>query len=159
MGNAKNLAFWAILILLLVTLFSVFQGGGATSAGTQLSFSDFLTSVEHKEVAEVIIDGENITGRMKDGTRFNTVQTANIDIVDDLRAADVAFRVEAQDRGGLLSTLGFWLPMLIVFGIWIFFLNRMQAGGRGAMGFGKSKAKLLTERTGKVSFDDVAGID
>ncbi|MHA1529438.1 MAG: ATP-dependent zinc metalloprotease FtsH [Alphaproteobacteria bacterium] len=159
MGNAKNLAFWAILILLMVTLFSVFQGGGATNAGTQMAFSDFLTSVEHKEVAEVVIDGENITGRMKDGTRFNTIQPGNIDIIDDLRAADVAFRAESQERGGLLSTLGFWLPMLIVFGVWIFFLNRMQGGGRGAMGFGKSKAKLLTERTGKVSFDDVAGID
>jgi cell division protease FtsH len=149
LGNPKNLAFWAILLLLLVTVFSVFQGGGGSSAGTQLSFSDFLTSVEHNEVAEVVIDGENITGRMKDQTRFSTVQPRDADIVDDLRAADVAIRVEPQEGGGILSTLGFWLPMLVVFGIWIFFLNRMQAGGRGAMGFGKSKAKLLTERTGK----------
>ena len=159
MGNAKSLAFWVILILLLVTLFSVFQDGGSTSAGNRMAFSDFLNSVDNNEVAEVVIDGENISGRMADGTRFSTVQPRDIDIVDDLRAADVAIRVEPQERGGLLSTLGFWLPMLIIFGIWIFFLNRMQAGGRGAMGFGKSKAKLLTERTGKVTFDDVAGID
>ena len=159
MGNAKNLAFWVILILLLVTLFSVFQDGGSTSSGNRMAFSDFLNSVDNNEVAEVVIDGENISGRMADGTRFSTVQPRDIDIVDDLRAADVAIRVEPQERGGLLSTLGFWLPMLIIFGIWIFFLNRMQAGGRGAMGFGKSKAKLLTERTGKVTFDDVAGID
>jgi len=159
LGNAKNLAFWVILILLLVTLFSVFQDGGSTSSGNRMAFSDFLNSVDNNEVAEVVIDGENISGRMADGTRFSTVQPRDIDIVDDLRAADVAIRVEPQERGGLLSTLGFWLPMLIIFGIWIFFLNRMQAGGRGAMGFGKSKAKLLTERTGKVTFDDVAGID
>jgi len=159
LGNAKSLAFWVILILLLVTLFSVFQDGGSTSAGNRMAFSDFLNSVDNNEVAEVVIDGENISGRMADGTRFSTVQPRDIDIVDDLRAADVAIRVEPQERGGLLSTLGFWLPMLIIFGIWIFFLNRMQAGGRGAMGFGKSKAKLLTERTGKVTFDDVAGID
>jgi len=159
LGNAKNLAFWAILLLLLVTLFSVFQDGGATSAGSQRSFSEFLTSVERKEVSEVVIDGENITWKTNDGARFTTVQPGDTDIVDDLRAAGVKIQVEPQERGGLLSTLGFWLPMLIVFGIWIFFLNRMQSGGRGAMGFGKSKAKLLTERTGKVTFDDVAGID
>jgi len=157
--NAKYLAFWAIVILLVVTLFSVFRGSGATGADTEMSFSDFLNSVDQKEVTSVVIDGENISGRMKDGRRFDTTQPANNDIVGELRAGGVEIRVEPQERSGLLSTLGFWLPMLIIFGIWIFFLNRMQGGGRGAMGFGKSKAKLLTERSGKVSFDDVAGID
>jgi cell division protease FtsH len=158
-GNAKNLAFWAILILLLVTLFSVFQQGGSATSGSQMSFSDFLKAVDSKEVTSVVIDGENISGRMSDGSRFRTVQPRDSNIVDELRSSNVDIRVEPQEHGGLLSTLGFWLPMLIIFGIWIFFLNRMQAGGRGAMGFGKSKAKLLTERTGKVTFDDVAGID
>jgi cell division protease FtsH len=160
LGNVKNLAFWAILLLLLVTLFSVFQDGSATNAGSQRSFSEFLNSVEQKEVAEVVIDGENISWKTNDNARFTTVQPEGVDIVGDLHASGVKIKVEPQERGGLLSTLGFWLPMLIVFGIWIFFLNRMQGGGRGgAMGFGKSKAKLLTERTGKVTFDDVAGID
>ncbi len=159
LGNAKNLAFWAILILLLVTLFSVFQEGGGSNTGTSMPFSDFLNSVDRKEVAEVVIDGEKISGRMNSGTRFTTIQPRDTDIVDELRTAGVAIRVEPQERGGLISTLSFWLPMMIVFGIWLFFLNRMQAGGRGAMGFGKSKAKLLTERSGKVTFDDVAGID
>jgi cell division protease FtsH len=159
LGNPKNLAFWAILILLLVTLFSVFQDGATTSAGKPMPFSDFLDSVDRKEVTDVIIDGENITGHMTDNTRFSTTQPQDTDIVDDLRAAGVEIIVEPQERGGLLSAVGFWLPMLVIFGIWIFFLNRMQSGGRGAMGFGKSKAKLLTERTGKVTFDDVAGID
>jgi len=158
-GNAKNLAFWAILILLLVTLFSVFQQGSSSTSGSQMSFSDFLQAVDSKDVTSVVIDGENITGRMGDGSRFHTVQPRDSNIVDELRGSNVDIRVEPQERGGLLSTLGFWLPMLIIFGIWIFFLNRMQAGGRGAMGFGKSKAKLLTERTGKVTFDEVAGID
>ena len=159
MANGKNLAFWAILLLLLVTLFSVFQEGGSRSAGAQIAFSDFLKAVENREVAEVVIDGERISGRTVDNRRFSTVQPPGADILGDLRAADVAIRVEPQERGGFLATLGFWLPMLIIFGIWIFFLNRMQAGGRGAMGFGKSRAKLLTERHGKVTFDDVAGID
>ncbi|HUS53694.1 MAG TPA: ATP-dependent zinc metalloprotease FtsH, partial [Thermohalobaculum sp.] len=108
---------------------------------------------------EVVIDGENITITMNDNRRLTTIQPRDFDVVEVLSASNVAIRVEAQERGGLLSTLGFWLPMLVVFGIWIFFLNRMQGGGRGAMGFGKSKAKLLTERTGKVTFDEVAGID
>jgi len=159
LGNGKNLAFWAILILLLVTLFSVFQEGSSSGSGTPKSFSEFLDLVDSKQVKEVVIDGEKITGRLSDNSRFSTIQPSDIDIVDELRNAGVAIHVEPQERGGLLSTLGFWLPMMIVFGIWLFFLNRMQAGGRGAMGFGKSKAKLLTERTGKVTFDDVAGID
>jgi len=159
LGNAKNLAFWAILILLLVTLFSVFQDGAGSSGGRQVAFSEFLKMVERGEVSEVTIDGETIEGVTAAGQRFSTVQPRDAEVIPDLRDADVAIDVEPQDRGGLLSTLGFWLPMLIIFGIWIFFLNRMQSGGRGAMGFGKSKAKLLTERQGKVTFDEVAGID
>ncbi|MEM1385081.1 MAG: ATP-dependent zinc metalloprotease FtsH, partial [Pseudomonadota bacterium] len=121
--------------------------------------SEFLTSVEQGDVTSVTIDGETVSGRTAQGERFTTTQPQGADILDTLRANGVEIRVEPQERGGILSTLGFWLPMLIIFGIWIFFLNRMQAGGRGAMGFGKSKAKLLTERSGKVTFDDVAGID
>ncbi|MEO1456474.1 MAG: ATP-dependent metallopeptidase FtsH/Yme1/Tma family protein, partial [Pseudomonadota bacterium] len=159
MGNAKNLAFWAILILLLVTLFSVFQDGSGPSNGNQLSYSDFIARAERGEISRVVIDGETVTGQTSAGQRFTTVQPRDADLVPILRESNVDISVEPQERGGLLSTLGFWLPMLIIFGIWIFFLNRMQGGGRGAMGFGKSRAKLLTERTGKVTFDDVAGID
>ena len=160
MGNAKNLAFVAIMLLLLLTLFSMFQEGAGTGASSQRDFSEFLEAVDSNQVETVVIDGENITYTMSGSkARYHTVQPRDAEIMDDLRDAGVAIKVEPQERGGLLSTLGFWLPMLIVIGIWIFFLNRMQAGGRGAMGFGKSKAKLLTERTGKVTFDDVAGID
>jgi cell division protease FtsH len=159
LGNAKNLAFWAILILLLVTLFSVFQDGAGNSGGRNMAFSDFLNAVDRGEIAKVTIDGEQISGETIAGERFQTVQPPDADVIPELRSADVAIDVVPQEQGGFLSTLGFWLPMLIIFGIWIYFLNRMQSGGRGAMGFGKSKAKLLTERTGKVTFDEVAGID
>ncbi|MCL5778499.1 ATP-dependent zinc metalloprotease FtsH [Limibaculum sp. FT325] len=159
MGNAKNLAFWAILILLLVTLFSVFQDGSPAGGGTSMSYTQFLDRVEQGEVSSVVIDGETVSGRASNGERFQTIQPNDGNLMETLRRSGVDVRVEPQERGGLLSTLGFWLPMLIIFGIWIFFLNRMQGGGRGAMGFGKSKAKLLTERSGKVTFDDVAGID
>ncbi|MBR27156.1 MAG: cell division protein FtsH [Rhodobacteraceae bacterium] len=160
MGNAKNLAFWAAVILLLVALFSVFQEGGGSTQGARITYSDFLERVENDQVASVLIDGERITGRLGTGAEFQTIQPGGADVIPDLRAHGVEIRVEPQQSSGLLSTLGFWLPMLILIGVWIFFLNRMQGGSRGgAMGFGKSKAKLLTERSGKVTFDDVAGID
>ena len=102
MGNPKNLAFWAILILLLVTLFSVFQDGTSTGSGTQLSFSEFLDRVDNKEVDAVVIDGENITGHLTSGGRFTTVQPGDIDIIGDLRAAGIEISVEPQERGGLI---------------------------------------------------------
>ena len=160
MGNAKNLAFWAVVILLLVALFSVFQEGGGSNQGQRITFSDFLQRVEGNEVSSVVIDGERISGRLGSGAEFQTIQPGGADVIPDLRQHGVEIRVEPQQSSGLLSTLGFWLPMLILIGVWIFFLNRMQGGARGgARGFGKSKAKLLTERAGKVTFDDVAGID
>ncbi|MEM7498246.1 MAG: ATP-dependent zinc metalloprotease FtsH [Pseudomonadota bacterium] len=159
MGNAKNLAFWAILILLLVTLFSVFQDGSGNGGGREISYSEFIDRVEAGEISEATIDGETVVAETTGRERVITVQPRDADTVEVLRTNDVNINVEPQERGGLLSTLGFWLPMLIIFGIWIFFLNRMQGGGRGAMGFGKSRAKLLTERTGRVTFEDVAGID
>ena len=159
MGNAKNFAFWAVAILLIVALFNIFQDGGSRSSGPEIAFSEFLTQVEANQVAEVSIDGERIAGRTTGGQSFITYQPLGADIIQELRDGGVTVKVEPQQQGGLLSTLGFWLPMLIIFGIWIFFLNRMQGGGRNALGFGKSKAKLLTEKQGKVTFDDVAGID
>ena len=159
MGNAKNLAFWAILILLLVTLFSVFQEGASTGNGKPMPFSEFMNAVENGSVEKVTIDGETITGQKLGGESFSTVKPPEADVIDDLRSNNVDIDVVPQDQGGFLSTLGFWLPMLIIFGIWIYFLNRMQQGGRGAMGFGKSKAKMLTEHKGRVTFDEVAGID
>jgi len=158
-GNAKNFAFWAVAILLLVMLFNVFSGGAPGTTRGQIAFSDFLTRVDNSDVASVRIDGERITGQFTSGETFTTIQPQGADIIETLRRGNTRVTVEPQDQGGLLSTLSFWLPMLILFGVWIFFLNRMQGGSRGAMGFGKSKAKLLTEKSGRVTFDDVAGID
>ncbi|MEL6576170.1 MAG: ATP-dependent zinc metalloprotease FtsH, partial [Pseudomonadota bacterium] len=127
--------------------------------GREISYSEFIDRVEAGEISEATIDGETVVAQTTGRDRVITVQPRDADTVEVLRANNVNINVEPQERGGLLSTLGFWLPMLIIFGIWIFFLNRMQGGGRGAMGFGKSRAKLLTERTGRVTFEDVAGID
>ncbi|MEM7189196.1 MAG: ATP-dependent zinc metalloprotease FtsH [Pseudomonadota bacterium] len=158
MGNAKNIVFWGILILLLVALFSVMQDGSG-GRSDRLAFSEFLEKVDNGDVRQVHIDGETITVTTRDDRRYTTIQPYDAEIIDDLRAKDVEITVEPQERG-FLSTMSFYLlPMLLLIGFWFYMLNRMQGGGRGAMGFGKSKAKLLTERSGKVTFDDVAGID
>ena len=159
MGNAKNLVFWGILILLMVTLFSVLQDGSSNGRNGQLPFSDFLQKVEAGQIAQVTIDGETLNAVTTDGQRFKTIQPFGTDIIPDLRENNVAFTAEPQERS-FLSMIGVYLlPMILLLAFWFFMLNRMQGGGRGAMGFGKSKAKLLTERSGKVTFDDVAGID
>ncbi|MEM1159672.1 MAG: ATP-dependent zinc metalloprotease FtsH [Pseudomonadota bacterium] len=159
MGNGKNIVFWGILILLLVALFSVMQDGNSGGRSDRLAFSEFLQKVDNGEVRQVHIDGETISITTNDERRFTTIQPYDAEIIDDLRAKDVEITVEPQERSFLSAMSFYLLPMLLLVGFWFYMLNRMQGGGRGAMGFGKSKAKLLTERSGKVTFDDVAGID
>ncbi|MBB5220724.1 cell division protease FtsH [Amaricoccus macauensis] len=160
MGNTKNIAFWIILFLLMVALFNVFSNGSRTSMGREISYSDFLNRVEANEVASVRLDGERVAITGTDGTQFQTIQPRGNDVIPDLREHKVEIQAAPQEQSGFVSALGLWLPFLLLIGVWIFFMNRMQGGGRGgAMGFGKSKAKLLTEKSGKVTFNDVAGID
>ncbi|HVH02520.1 MAG TPA: ATP-dependent metallopeptidase FtsH/Yme1/Tma family protein, partial [Amaricoccus sp.] len=160
MGNTKNIAFWIILFLLMVALFNVFSNGSRTSMGREISYSDFLNRVEQGQVASVRLDGERVYVTSSDGASFQTIQPRNTDVLPDLREHKVEIQAAPQEQSGLVSALGLWLPFLLLIGVWIFFMNRMQGGGRGgAMGFGKSKAKLLTEKSGKVTFNDVAGID
>ncbi len=160
MGNTKNIAFWIILFLLMVALFNVFSNGSRTSMGREISYSEFLNRVEAGQVASVRLDGERVYVTSVDGVAFQTVQPRNTDVLPDLRENGVEIQAAPQEQSGFVSALGLWLPFLLLIGVWIFFMNRMQGGGRGgAMGFGKSKAKLLTEKSGKVTFNDVAGID
>ena len=160
MGNSKNIAFWVILFILMMALFNVFSNGGPTASSNAISYSQFLDRVDAGTVSGVQIDGERIVIRTTDGGTFTTIQPRNADPVPQLRAAGVDVKVEPQEQSAFMATLGLWLPFLLLIGVWIFFMNRMQGGGKGgAMGFGKSKAKMLTERSGKVTFDDVAGID
>jgi len=159
-GNTKNIAFWIILFLLMVALFNVFSNGSRTSMGREISYSDFLNKVEADQVSAVRLDGERVYITTTDGAQMQTVQPRGNDLVPDLRDHKVDIQAAPQEQSGFVSALGLWLPFLLLIGVWIFFMNRMQGGGRGgAMGFGKSKAKLLTEKSGKVTFNDVAGID
>jgi cell division protease FtsH len=159
-NNARNIAFWVVLFVLVVALFNLFSGGQTTSTSRPLSYSDFIERVEAGEVKSVVLDGERVIVTAADNTRYVTIRPEGEEITEQLIARGVEVRAESQEESGFMSFLSLWLPFLILIGIWFFFMNRMQGGGRGgAMGFGKSRAKLLTEKQGRVTFDDVAGID
>ncbi|MEM8868820.1 MAG: ATP-dependent zinc metalloprotease FtsH [Pseudomonadota bacterium] len=159
MGNSKNIAFWVIVIVLMAALFNVFSNGGSTQSAGTMPYSEFLDRVENGSVKSVKLDGEDVVFETDTGV-YRTVQPGNTDPLPTLRAAGVSIQAVPQQQSAFMATLGLWLPFLLLIGVWIFFMNRMQGGGKGgAMGFGKSKAKMLTEKSGKVTFDDVAGID
>ncbi len=160
MGNARNIAFWALLFVLILVLFNLLGGGQGPMNARQMSYSDFVTAVDKGDVKSVQIDGEDVRYQMTNGDTFSTVKPESDEIATRLIEKGVAVNVVKQEQSGIMSILGVWLPFLVMIGLWIFFMNRMQGGGKGgAMGFGKSKAKLLTEKHGRVTFDDVAGID
>jgi cell division protease FtsH len=157
----KNLALWIIIGVLLVALFNLFQGSANRGNYANLAFSDFLGEVERGQVSEVNIQGSNIQGHFRDGRAFATYTPNDPGLVDRLREAGVRISAGPPEEGmtGLLGILISWFPMLLFIAVWIFFMRQMQGGGGKAMGFGKSKARLLTEKVGRVTFDDVAGID
>ncbi|PTV93866.1 membrane protease FtsH catalytic subunit [Rhodobacter aestuarii] len=160
MGNARNLAFWALLFVLILVLFNLLGNGQGPLNSKQVSYSEFIAAVDKGEVKSVQLDGEDVRYQDSDGENFATVKPESDEIAEHLIAKGVSVDVVKQEQSGLMSILGVWLPFLVMIGLWIFFMNRMQGGGKGgAMGFGKSKAKLLTEKHGRVTFDDVAGID
>ena len=163
MGNTRNLAFWVVLFLLIVALFNMFSNGQGSGNENQLTYSEFIKSVDSGNVSEVQMDGELITIVNKDGARFQTIQPRaameSDDLTNSLIDAGVNVNVKAQEQSGFLSAMSLWLPFLVLIGVWIFFMNRMQGGGRGgAMGFGKSKAKLLNERHGRITFVQQFGL-
>ena len=161
MGNARNLAFWAVLILLVVALFNLFSGGQSTINSRSISYSEFITAVEGGNVSAVTLDGERVLFRGADGSDYVTIRPDNGDGLTSLLIdRNVNVIAKPQEQSGFTTILMTFLPFLLLIGVWIYFMNRMQGGGKGgAMGFGKSRAKLLTEKHGRVTFDDVAGID
>ncbi len=158
---SKNIILWIIIGLLLIVLFNLFQGSNSSKSSTKISFSDFIAATDAGNVAEVNISGNSVTGFFDDGRPFNTFAPDYPNLVDKLNNSGVKITAEPSERSmhPLLSVLLSWFPMLLLIGVWIFFMRQMQSGGGKAMGFGKSKAKLLNEAVGKVTFDDVAGID
>lgn len=161
MNFGRNLALWVIIALLVFALFNLFQGTSQRNPQLSLAFSDFMTSVESGDVRDVTIQGQSIDGHYRDGRTFSTYAPNDPALVSNLTKQGVRISAVPSDEGSptLFSILLSWFPMLLLIGVWIFFMRQMQGGGGKAMGFGKSKARLLTEKTGRVTFDDVAGID
>ena len=159
----RNFAIWVIICLLLIALFNLFQSPGSRLRANEISYSDLLDEVEKGNVSEVTISGNRIKGKSRagEGRDFTSYSPDDPSLIDRLRKKDVKISVKAIDDESptLLNILVSWFPMLLLIGVWVFFMRQMQSGGGRAMGFGKSKAKLLTERHGRVTFDDVAGVD
>lgn len=159
--NLKNLMMWGVIVLLVVGLFQLFQNPKQSMVSDKVPFSDFLKNVEDGRVVQVEIRGNNIEGILSDGTTFNTYAPNDPGLVEKLTSKGVSITALPQEdkMPSLLGVLLSWFPMLLLIGVWIFFMRQMQGGKGGAMGFGRSKAKLLSEARGKVTFNDVAGID
>ena len=160
MGNARNFAFWVVLFVLILALFNLFSGSGGALQSKQVRYSEFFNAVTNGEVSQVTLDGENIRFRGSDGKDYATIAPRDAEITKLLIDKGVTVTAESQEQSGLQSFIMAILPIALLIGVWIYFMNRMQGGNKGgAMGFGKSKARMLTEREGRVTFDDVAGID
>ncbi len=157
----RNLALWVIIALLLVVLFNLFQPGTTHTAATQVAYSDFINEVNGGQVRDVVIQGRTVSGQLTDGRTFQTYTPEDSTLVQRLtdKGVRVIAKPEDSDVNPLLHYLLSWFPMLLLIGVWVFFMRQMQAGGGRAMGFGKSRARMLTEKQGRVTFDDVAGID
>jgi cell division protease FtsH len=157
----KNLALWIVIGLLLVALFNLFQTSSSRGPQSTLAFSDFLNDVNRGQVADVTIQGNNISGHFTDSRAFMTYAPSDPNLVSRLTDKGVRITAAPVDENvpSLFGVLISWFPMLLLIGVWIFFMRQMQGGGGRAMGFGKSRARLLTEKVGRITFEDVAGID
>ncbi|MER2604201.1 MAG: ATP-dependent zinc metalloprotease FtsH [Siculibacillus sp.] len=160
-ANLRNFALWVIVGLLLIALFQLFQNPGRTGTTNDIAFSQFLDEVDAGKVKQVVITDQQVSGAYKAGGTFQTFAPHGADFIGQLRTKDVAISARpAGESFSLIGALISWMPMLVIIGIWLFVMRQMQGGAGGkAMGFGKSKAKLLTEAHGRVTFEDVAGID
>ena len=160
MGNVRNIAFWVVLFLLILALFNLFSGPSGSLRNNERTYSEFVSSVDAGDVTSVTLDGEQILYRTNDNVDYVTIKPTDAEVTRLLIDKNIPVRAEKQQQSGFQSFLITLLPFLLLIGVWVYFMNRMQGGGKGgAMGFGKSKAKMLTEKHGRVTFDDVAGID
>ena len=159
--NFRNFAIWLVILFMLMGLFQVFQSSTRSISVSDKPYSQFVTDVDNGSVASVVITENTVAGKMSDGSSFETVLPQGADIITRLEDRGVKITAHQPENsplwGALLTS---WLPFLVIIGVWFFFIRQMQGGGRGgAMGFGKSRAKMLTEAQGKITFEDVAGVD
>ena len=160
--NFKNLAMWGIIVLLTIGLYNMFKNPqGAVGTKNNIIFSEFLTEVDNGRVVQVEIQGKNINGVFSNGKTFKTYAPDDPNLIQKLSDKGVSISASPLEEKmpSLLGILLSWFPMLLLIAVWIFFMRQMQGGKGGAMGFGKSKAKMMNELKGKVTFNDVAGVE
>lgn len=154
----KNIALWIVISLVFVLLFNMFNQ--PQRMWDEIVYSDFIDLVEKGHVSEVTIQGNNVEGKLVDGKSFKTYSPKDANLVSILQEKKV--RISAKPDEGTpwyMTILISWLPIILLVGVWVFFMRQMQGGGGKAMSFGKSRAKLMTDKSKKVTFDDVAGIE
>ncbi|OAF08473.1 cell division protein FtsH [Bradyrhizobium centrolobii] len=160
-ANLRNFALWVIIVLLLLALFTLFQNPGQRAASQDIAFSQLLSEVDRGNVRDVVIQGPEIHGTFTNGSSFQTYAPNDPTLVK--RLYDSKVQITAKPPGDnvpwFVSLLVSWLPFIALIGVWIFLSRQMQGGAGKAMGFGKSRAKMLTEAHGRVTFEDVAGVD
>jgi cell division protease FtsH len=154
----KNIALWLIISLVFVLVYHLFsQPKGQEET---IVFSDFISYVDKGQITEVTMQGDNITGKMTSGKKFKSYAPNDPSLIPLLKSKGVRITAKPEDESPwFVTVLVSWFPMLLLIGVWIFFMRQMQAGGGKAMAFGKSRARLMTDKTKKVTFSDVAGID
>ncbi|MBU2027301.1 MAG: ATP-dependent zinc metalloprotease FtsH [Proteobacteria bacterium] len=154
----KNIALWLVISLVFVMIYHLFNQ--PKIAQMDIIYSDFLSYVDKTQVTEVTIQGDNISGRLTSGKAFKTYAPKDASVVALLKEKGVRISAKpADDSPWYMTVLVSWLPMLLLIGVWIFFMRQMQGGGGKAMAFGKSRARLVTDKSKKVTFADVAGIE
>ncbi|MEM6339024.1 MAG: ATP-dependent zinc metalloprotease FtsH [Pseudomonadota bacterium] len=156
----KHILIWIFVFVLMIMTFNAMQGDGVGGRTEKLAFSDFLARVDDRQVNSVKIQGRYIEGKLADGTSFSTYSADYPGLIDKLSINGVYVEVTPPDTkmNSLFSIFVSWFPMILLIGVWIFFMRQMQGGSKG-MGFGKSKAKLISDKGPKITFSDVAGID
>jgi cell division protease FtsH len=155
----KNIAIWLVVALVMMTVFNQFSARQTPQA--QMSYSQFLDEVKQGQIAKVVIENHVIKGTKNDGKNFSTYAPSDIWMVSDLLKNGVSIEAKAEEEPSFLTQIFIsWFPMLLLIGVWVFFMRQMQGGGKGgAFSFGKSKAKMMDESTNQITFADVAGCD
>ncbi|WP_375685076.1 ATP-dependent zinc metalloprotease FtsH [Bartonella sp. TT110JLCBS] len=160
-SNYRSLLIWGVIALILIVSFSFFNGDSQRSGGGEVSYSEFLQKVENNELKSVTIQGQKLTGQTIEHRTISTYAPRDPGLIQKLESKNVNVKAIPESSGNsiFLNLLFSLLPVIIIVGAWVFFMRQMQNGSRGAMGFGKSKARLLNEAQGRVTFKDVAGVE
>ena len=156
--NLRNIAIWGVVVVVLIGLYSM-MSGGSHAAGSEITYSQLLTRIEQGDVRSAVFSGDRVDVRDAEGKSYSAVTLDPAKVAERLEARGAEIQVKAPGGPSLMGILINLLPILLLIGVWIFFMRQMQGGARGAMGFGKSKARMLTENKNKVTFEDVAGVE